>query len=252
MRIRSRRQAFTHRPFAGTGTSLYVSAGDTVQYRNLRLLARGKRHRGQSARRGTWIKGSSGVHDITAASVLKTCRAASAADPTSSFAYALPAALLPPVGQTRLITFDVRTYAADVENESENFRTVSVLIDSNGNDAGQILGTARLLNIEVRAAGIVRLRFIYLPSTDGVQPTQFKAMRTAGPTTPADVTVSWSSGRRILEIDTPPLSDAAPYTYTIRALNQAGTVMKDVLTGIAVQADATGPDAPGAITTEVL
>jgi hypothetical protein len=43
-------------------------------------------------------------------------------------------------------------------------------------------------------------------------------------------------------LNTPPLLDSAPYTYTIRLENGASGI--NAMTGISVQADATGPPAP--------
>ncbi len=231
-RTRNLTAAFNDQPFTGQGASLYASIGSAIQYRNIRLLGRGRR-RG----RKHWIKGTGGNHDIAAVSVLKTARVASVTYNTTEIPHALPASY---ANQTAI--WDVRHYKDDVENEVSNYRTVSVELDANRDPVTAIHGTAELLDQEVRAGGVVRLRFLYKPALDGVQPTQFVATRTAGPTSPADATVSYRTGQRIVEIDTPALSDSSAYTYTIRAENGATT--KNVLTGISVTADATGPPAP--------
>jgi len=231
-RTRNLTAVFNDQPFSGQGVSLYVSIESSVQYRNIRLVGRGRRRA-----RKHWIKGAGGNHDIAAASVLKTARVASVTYDTTECDYDLPASF---ANQTAI--FEVRHYKDNVENLVSNYRTVSVELDANRDPVTAIHGTATLLAQEVRAGGIVRLRILWKPSLDGVQPTQFVATRTAGPTSPADATVSYSAGTKIVEIDTPALSDASAYTYMIRAENGATT--KNVLTGITVTADASGPPAP--------
>lgn len=230
-RIRNLTAAFNDQPFDGQGASLYATTETSIRYRNIRLVGRGRRRA-----RKHWIKGTSGNHDIANA-VTKTARVASVAYNTAEISYALPASF---ASQTAI--FDVRHFKDDVENLVSNYRTASVQLDASRDPVTAIHGTATLLSQEKRAGGVVRLRFLYHAALDGVQPTQFVATRTAGPTSPADATVSYSTGQRIVEIDTPALSDASAYTYTIRAENGATT--KNVLTGISVTADATGPPAP--------
>ena len=226
-RVKNLNGTLNHHPFTGEGVSLYATIGSSVQYRNVRVIGRGRR----------WVKGTTGVHDIAATSVQKTARRASAADPATSIPYSLPAAMA-----SQTLAVDVRKYRDDVENESDNFRTQRVTLDANRAAVTKIFGTAELLDLEVRAGGVVRLRFVYFESREGVQPTLFRASRTAGPSSPAAATTSYYPGKRLVEIDTPALSDSAPYTYKITAENGATTL--DVLTGITVQADATGPPAP--------
>lgn len=242
-RVDSQSGAFNDRPFEGDGVSVYATLGAAVQYRNLRVLPVSRVRR----RRNGTIKGSGGNHNLAAASVLKTARRTSVANPAATVDYVLPAAF-----NSQTVTFDVRRYKDDVENQSDNFRTVTVAVDSGGDDATGILGTAVLLSQEVRDSGIVRLRLAYNESADGVQPTVFRASRTAGPTSPAAATASYSPGQRLIEIDTPALSDASAYTYKITAENAAGTVTLDVLTGITVNADATGPATPTSGTAEAV
>ena len=221
---------FTDRPFQGEGYSVYATIADVVRYRNQRILPSGRRR----WHRPGWIKGSAVVGFDYAGPIAKTARRASGA--SSPIDWALPASFASQTG-----TFDIRHFKDDVENESDNFRTVTVTLDASRDDATGILGTAVLLDSEVRDSGIVRLRFLYIPAREGIQPTTFRITRTAGPTSPSDQVQTYD-GERLIEIDTPPLSDASPYTYTIRAEN--GAVTKDVLTGISVQADASGPPVP--------
>ena len=221
---------FTDRPFQGEGYSVYATIGNTVRYRNQRILPSG--HNRWHA--PGWIKGTAGGGFDYAGPIAKTARRTSGA--TSPINWAIPAAFA-----SQTVTFDVRHFKDDVENESDNFRTVTVTFDASRNDNTKILGTAVLLAAEIRDSGIVRLRFLYIADRDGIQPATFRITRTAGPTSPDDVVETYD-GERIVEIDTPPLSDASAYTYTIRAENGATT--KNVLTGVSVQADASGPPVP--------
>lgn len=218
---------FNHQPFTGAGVSLYVTAGSSVQYRNKRLI------------HGSILRGTE--FDCGATSVLKTARKTFAASPVSSISYT--------VAPSATYAVDIRTFRDNVENETDNYRTRSITLDSGGDDTSTIQGTATLLDYEKRDGGIVRLRFLWEPSADGVQPDTFTAIRTAGPTSPADIAVTVTAGiRTVVEIDTLALSDASAYTYKIQASLSAVTA--DVLTGISVTADATGPTAPTGVTAE--
>lgn len=228
MRILSHRSLRGHRPFNGTGASLYIGSGspdpgpESVLFRRHRLA------------RGRFLQGPESTIGDTG--VNKTARVASVNDPTDEIPYTLPAGLA-----SQTVYVQVRTFKDDVENET-NFRPLRMELDGSLEDATAIHGTALLLDYEPLAGGIVRIRFVWIPARTGVQPTQFVAVRTAGPTSPANATVAATLRGHTYEIDTPALSDSAPYTYKIRAENGATTL--DVLTGIAIQADATGPTAP--------
>lgn len=308
--------AFNDRPFDGEGVSVYAAGAESFRYRELRALAMDN-GRGRCG----WIKGQGGRHDIAATSVLKTARVDSAADPTSSIVYNLPADLagvaingvttgvagaasfqvsgditdwltvgennllvhsstgndgfytiratpsfaggnttIPveePIGDgtvdgeiARRAIFDVRKYLDDWENLSNQYRMQTRYLDSNRDDVSVILGTAALLDVEARAGGICRLRFVFAPETRaGSQPDTFRAICTSGPTSPADQTISVTPLRRtVLSIDTPALTDAGAYVYTIQA--EVGSVTKELLTLIAVTPDASGPGAPTEIGTE--
>ena len=212
--------------------------GEAVQYRQLRCY-NGRR---AGKRRRITIKGSAGQPFVR-----KTSRIDSVASPDDSLVWTIPAAYL---GQT--VTFDVRRFADDVENDSDNYRAATVAISAGGDDETGILGTATPLSLEVRAGGIVRIRLAYEESREGVQPTVFRAMRTAGPSSPSSTTASYSPGQRLVEIDTAALLDSSPYTFKVRAENALGSVTLDVLTGITVEADATGPDAPSSGSAEAI
>ena len=218
---------FNHQPFTGSGVSLYVTAGSSVQYRNLRLI------------HGSILRGTE--FDCGGTSVLKTARNTFAASPVT--------AITATIDPSDTYEVDIRTFRDNVENESDNYRTRSITVDGSGDDTSTIQGTATLLDYEKRDGGIVRIRFMWEPAADGVQPDTFTAIRTAGPTSPANASVTVDAGVRLLvTIDTPTLSDASAYTYKIQASLSAVTA--DVLTGISLTADATGPAAPSGVTAE--
>ena len=212
---------YTAAPFAGQGASLYVSLGTSVQYRDLSLDF------------GTSL---GALPDVT-----KTTRVDSVSSPATGITFPIDPAW---VGQT--ISVDVRTYKDDVENESTGFRTI--VLDGSGDETNTIDGEAVLLDTEIRDGGVVRIRFAWIPSLTGLQPTTFTAIRTAGPTSPSNIVYNATPGQRVSEIETGALSDASPYTYKIQAANGATTL--DVLTGITFTADATGPTAPTVIAEE--
>ena len=208
-------------PFTGQGVSLYVTIGSTCQYRDQRIDT-----------------GSSLGAD---ADVAKTARIDSASSPVTSITPTWNSDW-----EDETVSVDIRTYKDGVENESTNWRTIA--IDGTGDSLATISGTATLLGTQQRDGGIVRIRFAWTPAFTGLQADTFTAIRTAGPTSPADVEYVAGTGRQLIEIDTPALSDASPYTYKIQAASGATTL--DILTGIAVTADATGPTAPTGLSAE--
>lgn len=230
-RLRADTLLYNNRPFQGEGHSLYVTAGETVLYRRRRIMG------------GRWIRGASSTFDYGATSVAKTTRVASAASPAATIPYTIPDSLA-----SQEISVDVRHYKDDVECEVEGFRSRAVELDGSKDEVSEIKGSGTQLNIELRSGGTVRLRFLYNPSRDGVQPYLFRASRTAGPTSPTAVTKLYSTATRLYEIDIPTLSDASAYTFTITAENQAGSVTKDIITGWRFTPDASGPPTPKEIT----
>jgi hypothetical protein len=234
MRIVPTRATRSNRPFQGQGASLYVGGGNpdpgagAIVFRNLRAWPV----------RGQFTAG--GASKIGGTNTLKTARVASVADPTAAFAYTVPGSY---AGKT--FYAQVRTFKDDVENET-SIAPARLVLDGSLNNAAPVTGRARLLRTEIRDGGIVRIRFQFFPDPTGQQPLLFRIQRTAGPTSPADVTLTYFPGNTVYEIDTPALSDSAPYTYKLRAENGATTL--DLVTGIVFTADATGPVAPTAPT----
>lgn len=222
MRLLTKRRMFGNRPFETEGVSLYLAADATdpgasaIRYRNHRME--------HSPSLGT-VRTS------------KTNRVAFQAAPTESFTLDVSAY----AGQS--LRLQLRPCLDDVELEvSQGTRLLT--LDGSGDDATGVAGSLILLETQIRAGGDVRIRTRYTPSASGVQPTSFTASRTAGPTTPANVTVTYSGGDVYLDFDLVGLSSASAYTFKIFAT--ASAVNYDMLTGISVTADNTGPTAPSA------
>lgn len=214
---------FTARPFEGSGTSLYANTGTTTKYRAVRVIP--KRHpRGLPA-------------------IRKTSRVSVVYDPTSSFSYPIPGAWA-----SSAVVFDIRRFKDDVENLSTDFDTIKASLDGDLEDVTLISGRATLLAPEIRAGGVVRLRFRYHASDTGPAPSLFTWARTAGPTSPASSTIEFQEGVAVYEVDTPALSDASPYTYRLTATDMTNSVT--LLSGVVFTADASGPPAPTLVSAE--
>lgn len=226
-RLKCKNTMFNHHPFTGDGYSLYANTGTSVQYRNRRLLCR---------QLGTVEL------DYGATSVQKTARQGTI---TAGGTWSIPSAF-----NSQTVTFDIRRYKDEVENETTNYRTVTMDVDGSGDGTSAINGTGTLVATEIQAGGVVILRMRYYRSDNGVQPNLFRLTRTAGPTSPADVTVSQTVviPAELITFTTGALSDSSAYTFKIVAENGATT--KDLVTGISVTADATGPTAPSTATAQ--
>lgn len=219
--------AFNSKPFAGNGASLYAGApgGTKAQYRKLRILD------------GVILKGQGGEFQAGASSVLKTARVAHVSSPTNTLTFAVPTAW-----HSQTVPIDVRHHQDNVECEVSQPRLIT--FDSSGVPINVILGTAYLLDQQQRDGGVMRLIIVWQPSTSGVQPNSFTLHRTAGPTSPADIVVSYNGTDRTVEFDTGALNDASAYTFSISCADSVSGATATLLTGISVQADATGPGAP--------
>lgn len=231
-RIWARRPLLLDKPFSSQGVSVY--AGNPIRYRNLRLL----RSRSMLRLSTDFPAGESGINKIP--------RIASAA---GEFQEDLEVAVDLSDYADGQVDVDVRHFKDDVESLVSAPRRFA--LDAGGDLADEIRGVAVLLAPEIRTGGIVRIRFRWEPAGDGIQPDQFRLTRTAGPTSPDDVTISAGS-RGTYSIDTSALSDASAYTFSLIAETTDQSTQKTLLTGISVTADATGPDAPtNVITTAV-
>ena len=233
---------FAHQPFSGgLGAALYIGYGDpdpgkdAIRYRHGRIPD------------GTdyLLADTDQKFPLGNANVTKTEAIAFVKSPTKQFVANLPSEALVD-GMT--IWFQVRTHQSNVENETI-YRPRKIVIDSSFDGSGKIEGSGRLLKLEKRDAGGVRFRFVYSPSKDGLQPTQFVLNRTAGPTSPSPETVLFVKGKRQYEIDIAGLQDAGAYTFQITAEN--GAVSK-LLVGnngndIDLTADADGPPPPDSL-----
>lgn len=219
---------FNHRPFEGDGYSLYATIGSSVQYRNKRLLCNGQIGSVELA--------------YGATNVLKTARKQEIA---AGGSYTLPSAF-----NSQTATFDIRHFKDDVENESTNYNTATVDIDGSGNTISKIYGTGTHIRTDARAGGVCKIYVRYKAAKNGIQPKLFRLTRTAGPSAPADVTVSKVvNGQDVIEFITSALSDASAYTFKVVAENDSTTL--DIITGLSVTAAATGPAAASTATAAV-
>lgn len=221
-----------HRPFNGLGAALYAVAGDAnVQPTDIPF------------RRPLILDGAvftcptAGGIALGEDSFDKASQAIAIVKDPNTFAGLDPVAL---GWASQTVWLQVRTHECDVENEQlAGWRKYT--FDADGNIVAEILGSARLLRSERLAAGGWRFTFLYLRSPDGLQPLEFVLRRTAGPTSPTDVVVSYSAGVQETSISVAGLTDAGSYTFKIFARN--GATAKDLLTGLAITADASGPPA---------
>ena len=218
---------FPDDPFSGQGVSLYVNG----KYRDLRIIPQ-----------DIWLK-QGNDWPVGEASVPKTARIASDAETGGNVATMTPD-LSAYNGQT--ITLDVRHYKNNVEALTVHPQTIT--LDGSGNTDNVIRGAFAAMNPEIRAGGIVRIKFHWVASSQGIQPETFKISRTAGPTSPADISET-AVGTGIYEIDTLALSDSSAYTYDIIAVNTTLSVNR-TLGAVTFTADATGPPAPLAVAAE--
>lgn len=223
-------------PFAGEGVSLYAAQGSTVQYRRPIFFggnSLGKRKLGGVLRLPTDSRISSS-EDLDVP-LPRTLRVASAASPDVSLDYAVP------VGwYSGNVALNLRTFKDGIENEDISVSVVT--LNGSGEFDASLAGTAVLLGTEQRDGGVVRIRFSW-KNTGTLTPTSIKLIRTAGPTSPADQTYAYS-GDANYTIDTTALSDASAYTFKIQMVVSSPSTTLDVLTGISITADATGPTAP--------
>lgn len=212
---------FVARPFQNAGTSLYVAPGETVAYRNTRLFG-GSQLQGESFPFGT--------------SIPKTARVAVVADPAAVINWPVPPEL---AGQT--ITADLRTCKDDVESDMDNSGAATILLDGSGDPVATIDSGVAFLSTRQLTGGLMLFRFAWYPGT-GMLPDTLALVRTAGPTSPATVGVPAPQDPGTVEITTEALDDSAPYTFKLTAV--AGDLETDLVTGIVVQADSSGPPAP--------
>lgn len=210
------------RPFQGQGASLYVTSGETVQYRRLVL----------GGRRRVLRQGWSGRN-------AKTLRVASDTGVSGAqidFAHDISAL---PAGE---YTADVRHFLDDIENLTTNAGTLRFEIDGSAEPVDAVLGSATWLEPTILSGGIVRLRWTWHPALHGTQPDTFRVVFTAGPTSPSDLTLDVTAGLFEYELLTGALDDASEYTVSLKA--ELDAVSTTLLSGKQFQADATAPATP--------
>lgn len=222
------------RPFAGgLGAALYLGRGSAsaIEYRRNRLLDG-----------ATSLVPLLSMYPLGAASVPKTPAVDLVKSPTTALEATIPAGWLP--GD---VWANVRTHQADIENETI-YHPRRLNADGSGDVVDAVLGTARVLGLDKRDAGGLRIRWIYAASVDGLQPEYFLCRKTAGPTTVASITTAAIDGGRDYAFELAGLQDGGVYTFAIDAV--AGTITTTLLTGIDFTADAAGPPAVSGLVAE--
>jgi len=227
---------FHHRPFDGLGAALYAAAGDGS------IEATAIRYRRRLCPDGGLFNVPGPTIPFGGESFSKASQAVAIVKSPDTFE-GIDVNALGWADQT--VWMQVRTHECDVENEQLAGRRKFVF-DSNGDLVAPILGTARLLRSEKRVAGGWRFVFLYLPSPDGGQPDEFALIATAGPTTPDEVVAPYVRGIVETTLEVAGLDDAGAYTFKIVARNDDESA--DLLTGLDITADASGPPAVTGLT----
>ncbi len=242
---RRNRYLFSHRPFtddaatagnsATGGASLYVTtaaAGSTpppIQYRRFRVLRPGQ----HILKLGNVVTGN------------KTSRVATVTAPTSAFSYAL--------GSSTAYRVAVRTWKDDKENPHLGFERVFTT-DGDSEIDDTIRGNGYLLSVAACKGGGARFDFVWNNVLEnGLLPTEFALQVQSGPSTPSEVTTSFSEDVRRYRLDVSGLTDAGAYVFNIVARNGTVTRTIDNAYGssdpdIDITADASGPSAVASIT----
>ncbi len=223
-----------NRPFAGgLGAALYLGQGSAtaIEYRRNRLLDG-----------ATSLVPRLTMYRLGEASVSKTPAVDLVKSPATELQATIPAGWLP--GD---VWANVRTHQADIENETI-YHPRRLNADGSGDVVDAVLGTARVLGLDKRDAGGLRIRWVYAASVDGLQPDYFLCRKTAGPTTVVSITTDALDGGRDYAFELSGLQDGGAYTFAIDAV--AGTVTTTLLTGIAFTADAAGPPAVSGLVAE--
>lgn len=213
LRMRNRNLLLTERPFQGVlGAKLYVGTDgpESILFRPARAF--------------------NPQHPPL---VTDTTRDVSVATTTTPpLEYTLPDDL---VGED--VWYQVRTYAADYENDTL-YRPRQLSTDEDGDGDDRVYGTATVVGLEKRDEGGLRITFAWRPARDGVQPETFTVVKTSGTGTIADVEVS-VAGAGEYTADVVGLTNEVAYTFRIDAEN--GAVVTTLVSGIAFTGDDEGP-----------
>lgn len=218
----------------GYGVALYLGPPGVddparITYRNIRCL-------GQHPfiPIGTvWDPGGDYFIRETAVAVVKS--------PTTQISVALDATYTS-------VTFwcQIRTHQDSIENETI-WRQIRVSVDASQDGDETIDGTALIIATQKLDGGGLRLKWLYLPATTGLQPVSFALTPTSGPTTPDDATATYQNGRLDYSVDVTGLTDAGAYGWNLNAINGSVTT---TLTTVTFTADGSGPGAVQNLTAE--
>lgn len=220
--------SLSDRPFAGDlGANLYVGTSrDMIRYGHGVSMS-------STPEASFWPFDDDPI-DLEAEDIPAVPRVATVTSPDNSLEYTLP----PELVDTEL-WYQVRTYQDDHENETV-YRAQRLVTDGDGNDATPVVGTARIVSIEKRDGGGMRLSWSWTPSRDGVQPTSFTVSKSSGSGSISPVSVILS-GERIYQADVIGLTDGVAYTFQLDAVREL--VSTTLISGIAFTGDNAGPPA---------
>jgi len=221
MRLRqmTHRWLLGDRPFETAGASVYARVGTSdIVYRRDRVRTVDR----------------DAVRLIGPQRIPKTTAIAHAEKPDSPILLSIPDSWK---GQT--VYLNVRTHAADRENEQIDFRALDVRSD--GTFGPLLAGTASQVLLTRRDSGGLRCAFQFARPANSAIPTGFRLVKTAGPGTVADGTTSYLSGQFGYVIDIASLTNQATYTFELRAY--LGSTVIVLASGLTFVADASGPPA---------
>jgi hypothetical protein len=205
----------TERPFeGGLGAKLYVGVGgpENIVYRVPRLF--------------------NSKHVPFTVVTSRDASVATVKSPTAEFEYTLPEDL---VGED--VWYQVRTHEQDVENTTR-FRPRHLETDDDGDGEDTIYGTAVVVSLEKRDGGGLRIRFVWRPVRDGVQPVNFVVTKLTGSGSVSPVIVP-ADGAGTYVADVIGLTNDVAYTF--RLDGDTGTLAVALVTDIAFTGDAEGP-----------
>lgn len=218
------------RSFSGQGVSVYASTSLPIQYREMVLL---NRHAPQLVMNGASISTRIGSASGTAGNVVSPEVDLSAYSSGSVY-------------------LDVRHFRDNVESEVTHPQLIT--LDGDGEQVAAIRGAVEVTLIEARAAGVLRIHFTYTASSNGTQPETFELRRTAGPTSPDDLSIEanpvLATGDYIFETEA--LDDTDVYEFSIYGVVADPAIEQVLATLEDVQADASGPPAPESVSYSVV
>lgn len=227
---------FSHRPFTNDGATVYRSKVDTagdVVTRRMRIIP------------PRWIAGGRDVWQPGDAPIQKTNYLVNADHPTGSIA--LPAFQPGDQGTWWIL---VRWYGGDVETLSWHCAR-RIVLDSQLNEVKPVPNPVVPLDVEVRAGGVLRVRWLYDRTGEAVAPSVFRIFDNqpgGGAVDYATIVASEPYAGTRLHTAEIAYAHGTTVTFGIRAESAAGGREQNTAT-LSGTADAQGPPAVTAIKT---